>query len=409
MAIPVLYIHHAGIFGGASRSLLELIDNFPPGTLEPRLITQRGSVAELARKRSIAVIDAVGISLLDNTQYSHYRGKRWILLARELAWLAPTFLALLRARRRWPDLAIIHLNEATMLPVFWMCRLLFSCPIIVHVRSVQRSHQGSWRTRLVARMLKQADAVISIDQTVRASLPSGIAAQVVHNGLTLSEPPRTQPHDGPLRVAMVGNLLALKGVHGFIEAARICKERGIAARFLLFGANARAGGGWKDAVLARLGFRQDIESELRQMVAQWGLDSMVEFRGFSIDLQQVYSNMDVLCFPSQLNAPGRPVFEAAFWGVPSIVATDAPTPDTLVHGETGIAIAQPNAQAIAEAVAQFAASRAEVTRMGENARLLAEENFNSGKNASRVLDLYREILARYAGRAKPSATARERS
>jgi len=29
LAIHVLYVHHAGAFGGASRSLLELIGDFP--------------------------------------------------------------------------------------------------------------------------------------------------------------------------------------------------------------------------------------------------------------------------------------------------------------------------------------------------------------------------------------------
>lgn len=76
--LEILYIHHAGIFGGASRSLFKLIDNFPPGAVEPHLNAQRGSVADLARSRGMTVIDAAGISLLDNTRYSHYRGKRWI-------------------------------------------------------------------------------------------------------------------------------------------------------------------------------------------------------------------------------------------------------------------------------------------------------------------------------------------
>ncbi|MDB5796424.1 MAG: hypothetical protein JWP36_326 [Paucimonas sp.] len=409
--ISVLYLHHAGIFGGASRSLFEMIDNLPPGTVRPHLVTQRGVVAGLARQRGIPVIEAAGISQLDNTRYSHYRGSRWLLVLRELAWLGPTLLALWKARQSWRDLDIIHINEATMLPAAWLCRLLFDCPTVLHVRSVQRLEPGSFRSGLVGRMLQKAAAVIAIDETVRASLPPGMPVQVVHNGLTLAEPPAAPPYEGPLRVAMVGNFLALKGVHEFIEAARLCKEQGIAARFLLFGANARPGKGWKDALLGWLGFRQNIESELRQLVAEWGLQSMVEFRGFSIDLQEVYSNMDVLCFPSQLDAPGRPVFEAAFWGVPSIVATRTPTPDTLVPGETGLAIDKPGAQAIAGAVSHFATARDETRRMGENARRLAWRNFDSRKNAAQVLEVYRRLLGpRYPQQAQnhePTAKARD--
>ena len=53
MTLQVLYIHHAGQFGGASRSLLELIEGFPAGNVIPRLVTQRGSTAEAFSRRGI--------------------------------------------------------------------------------------------------------------------------------------------------------------------------------------------------------------------------------------------------------------------------------------------------------------------------------------------------------------------
>lgn len=398
MAVSVLYIHHAGIYGGASRSLFELIGGFPRDEIRPYLITQRGEVGRIARKAGIDVIEAAGISQLDHTRFSHYRGRRWLLLLREIVWLPPTLFALIRARRRWPDIALVHVNELTLLPAIWMARCLFDCPLVIHVRSVQKAGDESLRNRLVRRTLRQAAAVIAIDDTVRSSLPPDVTAGVVHNGLTVTPAPRT-PRDAaaPIRIGMVGNLLALKGVHEFIAAARLCKDRRLNVRFVLFGGNARQTGGFIRWLLRMAGFAQDVESELRHNIQMLDIGDIVEFHGFSTDLDAIYRAMDILCFPSQLDAPGRPVFEAAFWCVPGIVAVRQPRPDTLISGETGLAINEGTPAAIADAIEYFCRNPGDIARMGANAQRLAEQNFDSRRNASQVLETYRRILARNGG------------
>lgn len=391
MPIAVLYIHHSGIFGGASRSLFELIRGFPEGAVAARLVSQRGTVARMALESGLEVIDAAGISQLDHSKFGHYRGRRWLLLLREFAFLLPTILALLKARRRWPDTQIVHVNEVTMLPAIWIARRIFACPLVIHVRSVQ--HTSGWRRRLVERELSRASAVIAIDETVRASLPTTLPVEVVHNGLATNPAPRPLRTAGqPIRIGMVGNLLALKGVHEFIAAASICKSHGLGVRFVLIGGNARTLGSLSKRLLRLTGFGQDIEHELKSQVNALGVGDMVEFRGFDPDLDRVYRSIDVLCFPSQLDAPGRPVFEAAFWSVPSIVALSRPRPDTLVHGETGLAISTGSAESIADAIEHFCNIPSDIERMGSNARLLAERNFDSRRNANRISGIYRRAL-----------------
>lgn len=98
----------------------------------------------------------------------------------------------------------------------------------------------------------------------------------------------------------------------------------------------------------------------------------------------------MLCFPSHLNAAGRPVFEAAFFKVPSIVAMQNPRADTMIDGETGICIAPKDAQALARAIEYFYARPEEVRRMGEAAYRLALRDFDTKKNACRMLAIYQQ-------------------
>jgi glycosyltransferase involved in cell wall biosynthesis len=137
----------------------------------------------------------------------------------------------------------------------------------------------------------------------------------------------------------------------------------------------------------------DAGEELRRHIEKYGLKDSVHLIAFTPDIDQVYRNIDVLCFPSHLNAVGRPVIEAAFWSVPSIVAMRDPQPDTMVHCETGLCIEPGDPRAIADAISFFCRNPFETARMGEAARRLALQNFDSGKNAARVLDIYLRALA----------------
>jgi glycosyltransferase involved in cell wall biosynthesis len=246
---------------------------------------------------------------------------------------------------------------------------------------------------------RHAAAVVAIDETVRASLPPAFPVDVVHNGYdphagaaAASPDPLLPPKSpGTLRVAMVGNALAFKGVREFVEAARITRERGLPVEYFMVGLRA-AGGGALRRLLRAAGLGHDAAEEIRAYIERHGLGQAVRLLDFTPDIGRIYRDIDVLCFPSHLDAAGRPVFEAAHWGVPSIVAMRDPQADTFVHRETGLCIEAGDPQAITEAVEYFCRNPAEVTRMGEAARRLALENFDSRRNARRMLEIYRRAL-----------------
>ena len=93
------------------------------------------------------------------------------------------------------------------------------------------------------------------------------------------------------------------------------------------------------------------------------------------------------------------MFEAAFSGVPSIVCVDKPRPDTLVPGETGLAVPARDPRALAQALIHFADDRTEVSRMGASARALAQSNFVPADNARKLLSLYERVVAAQGSRA----------
>ena len=126
----------------------------------------------------------------DNTRYSYYRGLRWLVVLREIAYLPATIMALRRARQRWGKFDLIHVNEFTGVVPWWLARRWFGAPVVVHVRSVARNEARSLRTRFVNWMFRrQAEGVVAIDETVRASLPADLPVAVIHNAFTAHRVP----------------------------------------------------------------------------------------------------------------------------------------------------------------------------------------------------------------------------
>jgi len=399
--LSVLYIHHCGIFGGASKSLFEMICAFPKGTVNPFVITQRGSTAEYFRKNSIQVLETKGLSQFDNSQYSYYRGLRWLIFfLRELFYVPFTVFSIFKAKRLWPSIDIIHINDITNIPSVIFSKLIFNKPIIVHVRCVQRNCLKSYRNRIITNiLLKYCQEIIAIDETVRSSLSSKLSVKVIHNGFTVdaaminnNKNLHNNFHkDKKLIIGYVGNLFRLKGIYEFLEALRICKFKGINVKFLIVGYKPPKSKSFKRLILKKLKFLQDSDEDVLKLIEEFNLKNDINFMSFTHRTSQFYKQMDVICFPSHLNAVGRPVFEAAFFKVPSIVAIENPIEDTIIHAQTGLCVEPKNPVALADAIQYFYQHPDEITRMGELAYELALKNFDNNKNAKNLLEVYRNL------------------
>jgi glycosyltransferase involved in cell wall biosynthesis len=414
--LRVLYIHMIGAFGGASRSLLEAVRSFPHGAVESLFVTPKGSAAEQFRGIACDVIEVRGMSQFDNTRYSHYRGVRWVVLLREILYLPFTVIGLLRARRRWGHVDLIHVNEFTGVLPWLLARKLFGVPVVVHVRSLARQEEGSRVTRWINHLLhERADAVIAIDENVRASLPSSLEVQVIHNSFSAADEGRDKRlleivrklRAESFKVGFVGNLLRVKGLFELVEAAHILRQEGLDIEYLVVGDDANRRGGLRKWILRRLGLGQDIKAELREMIQRYQLTECFHFSGFTKDIRSAFKAMDVLCFPSHFDAPGRPIFEAAFLSVPSIAAVRNPLADTLVDGETGLAVSPKDPAQLAAAIRSLAADREKCQQLGKNAHELAQRNFDTVTNASHLLRVYRSCVEGTNARIDPHQKTKE--
>lgn len=400
--LNILYVDGVGPFGGASRSLFEMLRAGHRDRFRRLFLVQRGTASDYYAQVADDFVYSRGITRFDNTRFSHYRGVRWLVLLRELAYIPFTIAALLRARRRWRRVDVVHANEVLEIGPAILASLIYRAPLIVHVRSLQRRDWTSTRTRLLHALLRRyASRIIAIDEGVRATLPPDLPVTVIHNSFTPK--PAKQPDVAmrtalsrftatkALKIGFVGNLHASKGVDCVVDAAEILQRQGRSCEFLLVGGHtARASGlGWR--LLDLVGLAQNRGDAIAERLATSPARDHIHLLGATPDIDALYSMIDVNLFPSHFDAPGRPVFEAALYAVPSIVAVRAPHPDTLVDGETGVAIAAPDGALLASALAKLDDNRSLVVQMGEAAKALAQRNFTPSINAARMESVYEEV------------------
>jgi glycosyltransferase involved in cell wall biosynthesis len=397
----VLYIDGVGPWGGASRSLTEMLQEIPEKDVKKYFLMARGTVEDKYKALANDYLVSPAITRFDNSFYSFYRGVRWLVLLREIAALPFTIYYVFKAFYRWRgQIDLLHSNEIMEIFPLLLAKWLFKVPAILHVRSLQNDEKR-WRSRLINYLLlKSVDQIIAIDENVKGTLPAFLKVEVIHNSFLVNQKGEKDflfreklsklPTDS-LVVGYVGNLLLQKGIIELVEASRLLKECGHNVQFLIVGGETRGTKGLKEKIIGILGLQQNVGDQVERMITAYDLDDCFHLVGATFDIHAAYEVMDVIAFPSHLNAPGRPIFEAAFYGVPSIVAIRNPKSDTLEDTQTGFAINEKAHGDLAEKIESFLKNPQLVKSMGLRAKELAQKNFVPATNAKLLLDIYRRL------------------
>tara|TARA_A100001015_G_scaffold319972_1_gene444720 strand:+ start:2875 stop:4083 length:1209 start_codon:yes stop_codon:yes gene_type:complete len=394
----ILFIHHCRHSGGASRSLLNYLNDIRE-RVNIYLLVPKGEIENTLKKLHLNFLAILGVSQFDNSEIGYYRGKRWLVLIRELFFTIFCLASLIKLKSK--RFSAVHLNELSLISLVIFVRFIFSCLIIVHVRTVQRPKKN-FRSRIISYLINNyVDQLICIDQTVLESLEVyeiKIPIKIVRNSLRKKEFNKTyipyNSSDEITRVGMVSNFLIYKGIFDFYEAASILiKERKISnIEFHLFGDNFREMTSLKGRLMQIFGFQLDVKSKLIDKISSDSLSSKFFLRGYEGRLEKVYENLDILCFPSHLNAIGRPVIEASYFKIPSIVSLRHNKENDYIENDvSGIIIQEKNHIELANAIEDLHTNKEKRLNMGISAYSHIENLFSHKNNLNEFLEVFKSF------------------
>jgi glycosyltransferase involved in cell wall biosynthesis len=212
----------------------------------------------------------------------------------------------------------------------------------------------------------------------RGWVPLSASCLVPGSGVDIRAFSKAEMPSGTPIVLFSARYLRPKGIFEFVEAARLLRNEGIDARFVIVGdvdphnpASAR---------------RADVEA--------WLEEGIVEDWGFCSDMPARLAQASLVVLPSTYGE-GLPkvVIEAGATGRPVIVSDSPGCREAIVDGETGMLVPAKDPRALARAIRTLLADPARLRLMGEAARRDVESRFASDVIANAILGVYSSGLA----------------
>jgi glycosyltransferase involved in cell wall biosynthesis len=237
---------------------------------------------------------------------------------------------------------------------------------------------GLYRVALGHRNLKvifqNADDLRSLAKV--AHLPAAKVAMIRGSGVDLARYAHVPLPGGVPVVVLAARLLADKGVLEFVQAARLLKQRGCNARFVLVGTVDSA----------------NPTSFTDAEVSAWVHDGVVEWWGHRADMPQVLAAAHLVVLPSYREGLPKVLIEAAACGR-AVVTTDVPgCRDAIDPGVTGILVPVRDAVALADAMDALVDDPVRCQVMGDAGRVLAETAFDIRQVVAAHLYIYQELM-----------------
>ena len=185
----------------------------------------------------------------------------------------------------------------------------------------------------------------------------------------------TEPTGVPV-VCFAARLLRDKGIYDYIDAARLLKERGIQARFLLAG---------------DLDIKNPSEINLREL-NKIKEKNYIEFIGYKKNISTLYANSNIVCLPSYREGLPKSLIEAAA-ASRVVVTTDVPgCRDAIIPNKTGLLVPINDSKKLADALQWLIEHPLERIEMGKKGRKFAEKEFAIEKVVQCHLNIYKELI-----------------
>lgn len=208
---------------------------------------------------------------------------------------------------------------------------------------------------------------------IEHKLVSARTSSIIYgSGIELSQDqPLAERNQSPFTFLCVARLVYEKGIINFLEAAAICRKKGLLFRFLLVGP-----------------LEEQSERLNLEILKQY--DNIVEWLGPQTDVQKFMLASDAFVLPTFREGLSRVILEACSFGLP-IITTDVPgTREIVRDGTEGFLTKVNDSEGLADAMIKLAANKAQADRMAKNATLRAEQ-FSLRIISDQYIKLYNNI------------------
>lgn len=372
-AIKVLHIVGGGEFGGAERSILDLLQ-WLPDPFEPIVACfYSGRFASALRHANIPCV------VVPN------RGRYDWRLTGELQRILRDF-----------DVRLVHTHGVRANFFGRLAARKENIPVVTTVHSnlehdypERFSRWIAWGMEHATRSLSKSMIAVSHgirDELIRSGVPAA-KVTVIHNGIDVALWQR-QAREKPAKslreelglaatvplVGMVARLHPVKGYPIFLQAAARLVEKGIPAHFVSIGE-----GYWKD--------------DLHELAKQLLPDDRYTFLGFREQVAPLLAELDIHVNASLAEGLGLSILEAMAVGVPVVAARVGGIPDIIENGHNGLLFEAGDSDALADHLERLLRDRDLAKQLATAGVQTVTEKFSLERAAEQTAQCYRDVLS----------------
>ena len=377
----IIYVTHEKVLSGASRSLIELIDEVIKYHKVFVLTAYRsGEFIEYLRKSNIERIYCPFIKWR-----SHFRGGRLVSGIKRLVlyFLQPINLISARClciRLRKLNIDIIHSNTS----VEPIGALLAKYTGIRHICHIREFGEEDFNMQFVADPIKcyeflnnYVDRFIFVSKAIALKYRNWIPASksvVIYDGVGEAYCNiKSYSRKEKFQLLIASRVEPAKRQTDAIEAIRLLVDKGYDNIRLII-----AGGGDYRPVLT--------------LIEQLHLDEYIECLGNVENLKSIRQLVDIELVCSKMEAFGRVTIEAMLSGNPVIGSNSGGTGELIIDGLNGYLYTPGNIGELAEKIEFFICHPDYIEKIGLSAYQYASSKFLVNKSASKVLAEYEKII-----------------
>lgn len=373
----ILIVHPIKEFSGSLKSIEESVKLLKK-KYDFVFLTPKGLSSKRLSKFG-KVIQVWGLSKFDNSRLGYYRNLRWLLIFREIFLLMPTLFAAIYIKLKFKKFSIIHFNEITLIPTIYLFKKFFNVPFVLHCRILFKK-ENYFGKKIIKFVKKNISKVIVIDSDVKNSFPKSFKSEIIRNIFIKKKFLVTKKNNEYLNLGYLGSFLKYKGLEDLIEVVNNLTKKNYKIRLILAGNFIK-----KNFIIEKLNLSNNVNENIL-------INKNIIILGHLDNLKKFYEKIDILCFPSYLNALGRQVFEAGIYSIPSIVCIKKNS-DSFINNKTGLSFKNPGSLKVLEKkIIYFYDKRYEIKKMGKEAKKLMVKNYNTNKNKLKLDKLYQDLI-----------------
>jgi len=385
----IIVLNNSAKFGGPQKSIIQNI-NILKEKFEFVIITPKGSSLKNFLNNKIKCIISPDLPQFENTLFNFYFGLKWLIIFRELIRFF-NFLIFLIENKKLNELQqidVVHSNEITLIPAIYLVRkILKPKKIISHCRYLQNDNKTFISKTLKKIYYKNLDELIFIDKIVAKTIDTKLTKNIIYNSFVKENILKAKKSKNKFIIGVAGNMSDVKGTNFIIETFQELKKKNISNIYLYLLGEIPA-----NNFVSMIGDIIGIKKNYRNYLNKIQNLENIFFLGYRNEIEYFYQNINLLCFPTQINAVGRTIIEASQFKIPCLITTSSKIKDLdIANDQNSFFFKSKNKKKFANKLIEISKDKLQCKLFGEKIQKHIRKKCNIKKNSNKLRDIYNNL------------------